>query len=279
MSGPENLEILGARLGIWREAPSLEGLRTAALGRFACDDVSSGAALLETAAAKLKAEGFEALLGPMDGDTWASYRLVVESDGRPPFLMEPSNPAHYPDAFERAGFSVVSRYISAAHDLDVGAAPKPLPDGLRLKPFNPADADADLRAIHALSLDAFANNRFYKPIDAKRFLASYRPVLPALDPDFVLLARDEAGALAGFLFGLPNRAEGLKPQSVILKTYASQRKGLGSALAGIFHARAAAKGHRVSIHALMHEDNLSALHSSKVGGLVFRRYALWGRRL
>lgn len=273
------LEAPGAKLGIWRDAPSLDGLRTAALGAFACSGETTGAVLLERAAAKLHMEGFEALIGPMDGDTWASYRLVVESDGRPPFLMEPSNPAHYPAAFERARFEVLSRYISAAHDLHPAAPARSLPEGLRLKSFDPADAEADLRAIHALSLEAFAQNRFYKPIDAERFLASYRPVLPALDPDFVLLAVDEAGALAGFLFGMPNRAEGPKPQSVILKTYASQRKGLGSALAGIFHARAAAKGFRTSIHALMHEDNLSALHSNKVGGVVFRRYALWGRRL
>jgi hypothetical protein len=136
-----------------------------------------------------------------------------------------------------------------------------------------------LRAIHALSLEAFAGNRFYKPIDAERFLASYRPVLSVLDPDFVLLAEDDAGTLAGFLFGLPDRAEAPSTRSVILKTYASQRKGLGSALASIFHARAAQKGYGASLHALMHEDNLSARHSDNVGAKVFRRYALWSRRL
>ncbi len=279
MSAPEPMEIAGARLAIWRDAPSLDGLRTAALGRFACDDAARGAALLEAAAGRLAEEGFEALLGPMDGDTWAAYRLVVESDGRPPFLMEPSNPPHYPDAFERGGFGVVTRYFSAERSLEPREPVRPPPPGLRLRPFDPADAEDDLRAIHAVSLEAFAANPFFKPIGVERFLASYRPALGALDADLVLLAEDEEGALAGFLFGLPNLTEGASPRSAILKTYASQRKGLGSALASLFAARAADKGYRTAIHALMHEDNLSAQRSDRLGARVFRRYALWGRRL
>jgi hypothetical protein len=279
ITSPQRIEGPGARLSIWRDAPSLEGSRTAALGAFFCEDAAAGAALIAEATRQLAAEGYGAALGPMDGDTWAAYRLVVESDGRPPFFLEPSNPPHYPAAFEEAGFSIVSRYISSVRDLDALADARPLPQGVGLRPLNPSNAEADLRAIHALSLTAFAYNAFYKPIGEERFLSSYRPVLPVLDPDLVLLAEDEAGDLLGFLFGLPNLAEGSSPSAAILKTYASLRKGLGSALAAELHARAHAKGYATVIHALMHEDNLSARHSSNLGGRVFRRYALWGRRL
>ena len=85
--------------------------------------------------------------------------------------------------------------------------------------------------------------------------------------------------LAAFLFALPNFSEGARPASVILKTYASRVKGAGSMLANEFHARAKARGFSEVIHALMHESNLSALHSDKTGGKVFRRYALWGGAL
>jgi hypothetical protein len=275
----ETMILDGARLSLYREAPSLEGARTAALGQFACESPEQGAKAIREAMAKLKAEGFGAVLGPMDGNTWGKHRLVTESDGRPPFLMEPSNPAHYVDAFEQSGLKIVSHYVSADRPADLpGSASAPAP-GIVLRHFDPAKAEAELTRIHELSLEAFVSNHFYAPISLNDFLDSYRPVLKAIDPDLVFIAENEHGALKGFLFALPNLTEGPKPQSVILKTYASRAKGAGSMLANAFHAMAKKKGFSRVIHALMHETNLSAQHSDNTGGKVFRRYALWGGKL
>ncbi len=279
MTAPEPVQASGASLSIWREAPSLDGLRTAALGAFACETPGAGATLLQAAAQRLKSEGFGAVLGPMDGDTWGKHRLVVDSDGRPPFLMEPENPAHYPAAFDGAGFTIVSRYVSAERPADLPESATPARSGLRLRNFDPSRAEAELAALHAVSLEAFASNHFYAPISRERFLAMYQPVLPMLDPELIFLAEDEAGELKAFLFAIPNYNEGRAPNTVILKTYASRTKGGGSMLANAFHARARAKGFERVIHALMHESNLSARHSDNTGGKVFRRYALWGQRL
>jgi hypothetical protein len=279
MNAREPLSIPGASLAIFREAPSLDGARTAALGSFACESEQQGAKLIREAMTRLKAEGFGAVLGPMDGDTWKSHRLVVESDGSRPFLMEPQNPPHHVEAFERSGLEIVSRWVSAVRSSDIPSSTSPPPAGIRLRNFDPSRAEAELTRIHALSLEQFASNHFYAPISLNEFLDSYRPVLSAIDPELVLLAEDEAGQLKGFLFALPNFAEGPKPQTVILKTYASQVKGGGSMLANAFHERARKRGFANVIHALMHETNLSALHSGNTGGKVFRRYALWGGRL
>jgi len=279
MSTPQVLKGADAELTIFRDAPSLDGVKTAALGGFACDAPEAGAALIREAMALLKAEGFEAVLGPMDGSTWAKHRFVVGSDGRAPFLMEPSNPPHYVDAFEQAGLGIVSRYLSAVRPADAPESTSAAPAGVSLRDFDPARAEEELTRIHKLSLEAFASNHFYQPIELEAFLASYRPVLKAIDPDLVLLAEDQAGALKGFLFALPNLAEGAKPRSVILKTYASRVKGGGSMLANAFHARVRKRGFADVIHALMHESNLSATHSGNTGGKIFRRYALWGGRL
>lgn len=272
----ELIEIPGASLKLFREAPSLEGQRTAALGAFSCETADAGARAIREAMALLKAEGFGAVLGPMDGNTWGKHRLVVESDGRAPFLMEPANPAHDVEAFERPGLRVVSRYVSAVRPADVPPSGSAAPVGLRLRNFDLSRAEQDLTRIHALSLAAFAGNHFYQPIALDDFLASYRPVLPAVDPELVLLLEDETGELKGFLFAVPNLVEGPKTKTVILKTYASQVKGGGSMLANAFHARAKARGFVEVIHALMHESNLSATHSDRTGSKVFRRYALWG---
>lgn len=276
---PEVMTVDGARLSIWREAPAFDGARTAALGAFACETPEAGAKAITDAMSKLRAEGFGAVLGPMDGSTWGKHRLVVESDGRPPFLMEPQNPEHYVEAFERSGLKIVSRYVSADRPADLPGSASPATPGVVLRHFDPANVEAELTRIHALSLEAFASNHFYIPISLTDFLDSYRPVLKAIDPDLVVIAEDEHGALKGFLFALPNLTEGPRPKSVILKTYASRAKGAGSMMANAFHAMAKKKGFTNVIHALMHESNLSATHSGNTGGKVFRRYALWGGRL
>jgi len=279
MNAPEVIKSAGAELTVFRDAPSLDNAKTAALGAFACEAPGAGALLIREAMAQLKAEGFGAVVGPMDGSTWAKHRLVVESDGRLPFLMEPQNPPHYADAFEQSGLKIVSRYLSAVRSADVLASKSAGAAALRLRNFDPGKAEEELTRIHALSLEAFASNAFYQPIALEAFLGSYRPVLNAVDPELVLLAENEAGELKAFLFAIPNLVEGSKPKSVILKTYASQVKGGGSMLANAFHERAKKRGYSEVIHALMHEANLSATHSGNTGGHVFRRYALWGGRL
>ena len=107
----------------------------------------------------------------------------------------------------------------------------------------------------------------------------YLPVVPLLKQDLILFARDSTGALVGFLFGIPNYAEGPAPKSVILKTYASSQKGAGHWLSYQFYVNAKALGFETAIHALMHDDNLSAVRSGLNGADVFRRYALMGRAL
>ena len=275
----DQIEITGAALRVWRDVPSWDGRRTAAVGDFTCEDAEAGARLLAEAATHLAAQGFQAVVGPMNGDTWAKHRLVAESDGRPPFLMEPANPPHYPSAFERAGWSVIGRYASAEGPLPDTVAPATSPPGIALSPFDLTQAEAELADLHRVSLAAFTRGFLYRPLSREAFVAQYRPVLARLDPELVVMARDETGALQGFLFAIPDLADPSSDRAVILKTYASLQPGLGSSLARRFYAQAASRGYQRVIHALMHDDNLSARHSDRLGATVFRRYALWGQIL
>ncbi|MEZ5869831.1 MAG: hypothetical protein R3D46_15990 [Defluviimonas denitrificans] len=80
----ETYQIEGARAAVYAETAPWEGAPTAAIGDFRCDDAEAGAALLRQICAELAGRGVTRVLGPMNGDTWHSYRLVIESDGTPP---------------------------------------------------------------------------------------------------------------------------------------------------------------------------------------------------
>jgi len=280
MAPPEDLARNGASCRVYRDAPSFEGLKTAAIGGFHCDSVEAGAALLREAAALLAAEGYAALLGPMDGDTWHTYRVVTESDGSAPFALEPASGPHDRTAFEANGFAPVSSYVSTRATLAdaIGQGAPVTVAGVTVTPWDGQNADRLIGGLFDMSGSSFAGKAFFKPIAREEFLKLYQPLLPAIDPRFVLFARDQNG-LIGFLFGLPNLAEGKQPRTVILKTYASARPGVGHLLADTFHRAARDFGFADVIHALMHVDNASLARSKRHEARIFRRYALMARRL
>lgn len=281
MTTAETLSRPGASAMLYRAGPSYQGRKTAAIGKFTCDTAEAGQALLTDVLTLLQQEGFSAVLGPMDGDTWHSYRLVSESDGSPPFLLEPVSRPQDHDAFTAAGFAPISDYVSARTAIPPSLprrAPFALP-GLTVTTWDGKNAEGLIGPMHELSKIAFANNAFYKPLDIAGFRALYEPVIPRIDPRHVMFAHDEKGMLQGFIFSIPNWLEGPKPSTLIIKTYASRVKGGGRMLLDIAHHRGAELGFTQAIHALMHNDNISRNASAKHGGKIFRRYQLMGRLL
>jgi hypothetical protein len=280
MTEPRRIEREGAAASVWRDAPSWDEARTAAVGEFSCANADRGALVLNEITAMLQAEGYAALIGPMDGDTWHGYRVVTESDGAPPFALEPvSGPQDF-SAFQAAGFAPISEYVSARGNLQdaIGVVPASV-QGVTVTAWNGRDADQLIDRLFTLSSAQFSRNRFYKSITREAFVELYQPILPMIDPGYVLFAHDVKGRLVGFLFGLPDWLETTDGETVIIKTYASTLRGVGHLLADTLHRRALSKGFKHVIHALMHVDNISRERSARYGARIFRGYALMGRRL
>jgi hypothetical protein len=228
----------------------------------------------------LRSEGFEAVIGPMDGDTWHRYRVVVETDETPPFVMEPTSGPHDSAAFRSAGFHPISSYLSARASLDeaIGAEPPISIEGIRVQAWDGKDPQALIARLFEFSSHGFSRNAFFKPIGFPEFLKLYEPVIPAIDPRLVLFALSGAEPV-GFLFGFPNGTTAQHPTGVVLKTYASAKPGVGRLLADAFHRTARQLGFSEVIHALMHVDNVSRKRSELHGATIFRRYALMGCQL
>ncbi len=276
----ETLKINGAAVSIYLDAPDWDQAPTAAFGDFSCKSADGGAQVLAQAIERVRETGIRQIIGPMSGDTWHSYRFVSESDGSAPFLLEPTNKPHEPGVFTDAGFEQISGYFSARVPLaEAAQTTPPVTTEFAIETWDGQDPEQLFRQVFDMSVQAFAGNAFYKPISADDFLAMYMPIVPMLKKELIFFARHPDGGLAGFLFGIPNYAEGPKAQSVILKTYASLSRGAGQHLAHAFHGAGLVQGYKTAIHALIHDDNLSATRSCAEGAQVFRRYSLLGLRL
>lgn len=279
MTEPETVALPGATLRLYRDSPAWAGLSCAAIGGLEFEDPDAAVELLKRTTRRAKDEGFGGLIGPMDGDTWHSYRTVIQSDGSPPFTMEPRSGRHDHAALVAAGFEPISNYLSARARLvdTIGAEPVRM-EGVSVTAWDGTGAEQLIARLFAMSGQAFASNHFFKPIGLEAFTDLYRPVLPMLDPRHILFAHSGSGDLVGFLFGFPDRQSGEKPAAV-LKTYASGLRGVGHLLADEYHRRAMDMGHEEVIHALMHETNISSERSARHKARIFRRYALMGLRL
>jgi GNAT superfamily N-acetyltransferase len=271
-------------------APGRSGL----IGHYEAADAHAGIALLRHAQRRLAAADVERVLGPMNGSTWARYRLALPSVpgdllfDPPVFMTEPQNPFDYPEQFTAAGFSVAARYESRI-DVNPGTVRPGAPAlrdrlssrGIKIRPLCPDRYDDELEAIFALSRIAFAGNLYYTPIDLLAFRAMYERLRPVIDPDLVRLAHDAGGRLLGFLFAFPDPFSAVdgRPTRVVAKTGATapeaRRFGIGMHLLDQVRKVASEKGYQAVIHALMHVDNASVKSSSRHESLLFRRYALY----
>lgn len=284
----ERLDLDGSSLQIYRDAPAWGDLRCAAIGDVHFESLAAGQELLKQVADTLLQEGYPGVLGPMNGDTWHNYRVVLESDGSAPFLMEPVSGAFDLEAFTSSGFSPISKYVSACAKLEDTLRPELLDrpglrsvqkKGVRIVAWDGQHADQLVEKLFEMAGTAFSDNRFFKPIDRQAFLNIYQPLLSRVDPAHILFAYDDEATLVGFLFGMPNHPENSGHRAAIVKTYASRMRGVGHLLANTYHQRALEFGFRHVIHALMHESNVSLTHSANLNATIFRRYALLGKVL
>jgi ribosomal protein S18 acetylase RimI-like enzyme len=262
---------IGAGAG-YAHAPGITGF----VGWYESADRQAGAALLRRAARELLGKGAARVVGPLNATTWARYRLAEPGDeAGAPFLSEPTNPADYLDDFRAAGFRPWLSYETRRVARPAADA-RPWPGGgIRLAEIDLAGFEAELRDLYALSTSAFTANPLYTPVPYAEFAAQYLKMRPLLDTSLVLLARDSAGALQGYVFAFPDP---LTPPRIVLKTLATAPEargmGLGGALVDAIHRTAAKRGAEV-LHALMQVSNTSKRISTRADSTLFRRYTLF----
>ena len=275
----------------WSEVPQLPGERLGVLGHFAATSMEASLNLCHAAFARLREQGCTLAVGPMDGNTWRSYRLVSERGTQAPFFLEPNNPPEWPEWFLAAGFTPLAHYVSAlnenlAHQDErvPRTLARLLDSGVSFRALDLSRLEDELRAVYRLSLHSFADNFLYTTLNEADFIQQYRALAPRLRAELTMLA-ERNGELVGYLFALPDFNQplaGLPLDTCIIKTVAvlpgRENAGLGAVLAAKCQQLAQASGYRRVIHALMHERN-DSLNTSARYAHIMRRYTLYQARL
>jgi GNAT superfamily N-acetyltransferase len=246
--------------------------------------------VLAAAEERLRAAGCTLTIGPMNGNTWRSYRFVTERGEQPTFFLEPANFPEWPLQFERAGFSSLASYFSALNsDLSrpgpgIDAIEKKIAEaGVVIRSAN-SEVGRELDGIYAVSQISFQKNFLYTEIPKAEFISMYEPVLPVARPELVLIA-ERAGDCVGYLFAVPDlamKARGLEVDTFIIKTVSilpqPELRGLGTLLVSRAQQLGLEMRFRRCIHALMFEDNIS-LNISRHYATVMRKYTLYSKDL
>jgi hypothetical protein len=268
----------------WRSTPLYGGRRTGFIGAVESNDGDALTTLLARASERLREVRCALAIGPVDGDTWHRYRLVISTDGTPPFFLEPHSP---PDAivpWQRAGFAPLETYASYRDDvLDERDPRVPMltarlrDDGVTLRELDLARFDDELAQIHALALRGFRDAPLYAPIGFDAFAALYRPLAPLLDPRLCPVAERD-GQIAGVLFAVRDpRALHTVVLKTIVRDTDRRLAGLGFVLTDRARAAAHALGATRAISALQHDGN--AARSLAARAVIFRRYAVLAKEL
>lgn len=273
--------------------PELDGMPTTILGHYEARNAEAGIELLRRACAGAVETGSGRVVGPMNGSTWARYRLTLPPDPETdpaevrPFLTEPQNPPGYPEQFRNAEFQVAALYESRiVPQLPVGRpratalAKRVRSAGISVTTSQPDRFEAEVDELYHFSSRVFTGNAYYRPIPLALFRHGYAAMRPWLDPSLALLARDAEGRLVGFCFAFPDPlGSTVSERRVVLKTLAAAPElvalGIGAHLADELHQRAAKQGYTAVVHALMHAENDSVKLSHRFGSRLFRRYALY----
>jgi GNAT superfamily N-acetyltransferase len=275
---------------VWTDHTLLhDGFPAGVIGHYEARSARAGRLILDHACRALARAGLQFAVGPMNGNTWRRYRLVIEGCEEPAFFLEPYNPPDYPRHFEQAGFVVIARYCSAL-SADLSSAGRLTPGklvqerGIRFRQVDPGRYEMELRRVHALCLRAFARSVCFTPISAEAFLDLYLPLCRAIDPRFITLAEADA-QVVGFMFGVPDLCEVTRHghiRTVLAKSFAVQPElcglGIGRLLFDRLRWQAREAGMERVILCLMHESNRSMTIAARCCSPM-RRYALYGKNL
>ena len=197
-------------LALRPDAPGLFGMIAAE------DDPEVFQALVETAAAWLRARGMRRMQGPFNLNINEETGLLVDGFDTPPMLLMGHDLPYVGKRLEALGFAkakdVIAYLYDVTVDLPVSARrllDRPLPAEVSVRRLDLRRYHDEVRTITAIFNDAWADNWGFVPLSEAETEHLAKSLKPLLDPRLVSIV-SLRGEPVGFLVCLPNLNEAIR---------------------------------------------------------------------
>ena len=177
------------------------------------DDPAVARALLDAAAAWLRARGMTVMRGPFNfstNDEFSSPGVLVEGFEIAPTVMTSHNPPYYGALLEAAGLEKSKDLV--AYWIDGSRVPERLRNamerlaqraGVTIRPLRMTDLEGEVKRVQEVYNAAWSRNWGFAPMTADEFAHLSKELRPVVDPHLVLIAEKD-GEPIGFLLALPD---------------------------------------------------------------------------
>lgn len=247
--------------------------------------------LAEHARAWLAARGMQRVRGPMNFNTWYTYRADSWVGDYPRFPGEDMLDTRYSEFLSRF-MQPLGTYASQllddyekAHEIarSLGVDRAGAVAGVEVVALSREEVLGDIRPFFDLASLIFPQDFSYGPIGFEEFKELYVPVLARV-PDFTCqIAREKGGRPVGLAYGYAHPFASVKTSIVktigVLPEY---RRGLSRGISWFlmyqYHVQALERGYRAWVHATMKEDNTSRAMSGRFARKI-REYTLFEGKL
>ncbi|HQT94392.1 MAG TPA: hypothetical protein PK435_07140 [Thermoanaerobaculaceae bacterium] len=182
-------------------------------GFFECeDDPEAAAALVEAAAAWVKARGCDTLVGPMSPSTNYEAGLLVHGFDTPPSVMMTYNPPRYAELLEAMGLVKAKdlfAYASPVHPKSLERLEKFADRTRRREPdlfirsVNLKEFSNEVQIIREIYNRAWEKNWGFIPVSEAEFAWLAKDLKPLVDPPLLRIGFI-ANEPAGFLLAIPD---------------------------------------------------------------------------
>lgn len=188
-------------------------------GFFECEnDLEAAKALLATAQDWVTGKGAEFLRGPVNPSTNYECGMLIDGFDRDPMVMMTYNPRYYPTLMDQAGMRKskdLLAYLSDANTIEMKkidrVADKVLKTtGVRVRPINMKDFDAEVARVWEVYGAAWARNWGFIPMSREEFALMGKGMKMILKPELVLIG-EIGDRVVGFALALPDVNQALKP--------------------------------------------------------------------
>jgi hypothetical protein len=186
-------------------------------GLFECEnDPAVAGALLDAAAAFLRAQGLSLMRGPASMSVNDEIGLLTDGFDSPPAIMMPYNPPYYRELLLGYGFQQAMRlwaYKAQASDgvperLRQAAALARGRQGFTVRSIDKRRWDEDVRKLHKVYTEAWQDNWGAVPMTDREFDHMVGALKQVADLELCLLA-EVGGEVAGFSLALPDLNQAL----------------------------------------------------------------------